>query len=145
MDQQRIAETAEKLLRLKRKQAYEAKAKRERVERMTDAEICRRYHDAKDQKMQIGILADMNLCSKEQIMRILERNGINCGRARKDPGGWEARAGEIKSMLEQNYSHREIGEYYGCTSSNISMVVARLRKKELLPKDIYGKKKLPQP
>lgn len=38
---------------------------------MTDDEIRRNYNEAKNQKAQIGILADLNDCSKEKIKQIL--------------------------------------------------------------------------
>ena len=45
--------------------------------RMTDADICREYREAKNKKMQVTILADQNLCAKGEIARILIRNGMN--------------------------------------------------------------------
>lgn len=42
---------------------------------MTPAAIVRDYNEAKDKKVQIGILADMNLCEKEEIEKILSENG----------------------------------------------------------------------
>lgn len=38
---------------------------------MSESEIKRRYKEAKNQKQQIGILADLNCCSKEEIESIL--------------------------------------------------------------------------
>ena len=38
---------------------------------MTDNEIKRQYKEAKNKKQQIGILADLNCCSKEEIESIL--------------------------------------------------------------------------
>ena len=42
---------------------------------MTEAEICREYREAKNRKIQIGILADLNVCEKEEILKILIMNG----------------------------------------------------------------------
>ncbi len=42
---------------------------------MTDEEICRNYDEAKNKKEQITILADMNVCKKSQIARILYKHG----------------------------------------------------------------------
>ena len=42
---------------------------------MSAEEICREYRTAKDQKAQIGILADLNACSPAQIKKILQENG----------------------------------------------------------------------
>lgn len=38
---------------------------------MTPYEIRQNYKEAKSKKKQIGILADLNQCSKEEIKRIL--------------------------------------------------------------------------
>ena len=38
---------------------------------MSESEIKRRYKEAKNQKQQIAILADLNCCSKEEIESIL--------------------------------------------------------------------------
>lgn len=42
---------------------------------MTEAEICKEFNEAKNRGMQVGILADLNVCDKEQILRILILNG----------------------------------------------------------------------
>lgn len=42
---------------------------------MTNEEICRSYRQAKNRQYQIKILADENLCSVEEIRRILIDNG----------------------------------------------------------------------
>lgn len=45
--------------------------------RMKDADICKEYREAKDKRMQVVILADMNLCQREDILRILMLNGYD--------------------------------------------------------------------
>ena len=47
---------------------------------MTEAEICKEYRESKKQNMQIGILAELNLCKKTEIIDILEKNGITVPR-----------------------------------------------------------------
>lgn len=42
---------------------------------MTNEEICRDYHMAKTKQKQIGILAELNLCDKDTIKRILIDGG----------------------------------------------------------------------
>lgn len=53
---------------------------------MTDNEIKRQYKEAKNKKQQIGILADLNCCSKEEIESILgitkEDNKPSCDMSR---------------------------------------------------------------
>lgn len=45
--------------------------------RMSEADICREYREAKRKGIQVGILADLNVCSREEILRILILNGMN--------------------------------------------------------------------
>lgn len=42
---------------------------------MTEQEICKEFNEAKNRGTQVGILADLNVCDKEQILRILILNG----------------------------------------------------------------------
>lgn len=47
---------------------------------MTNEEIVRSYREAKHKKEQVGILADLNACTRGQIIDILRAGGID-GRA----------------------------------------------------------------
>lgn len=42
------------------------------IMQMTDEEIRRNYASAKNKKTQLGILADLNCCEKDEIKRIVE-------------------------------------------------------------------------
>lgn len=56
---------------------------------MTTNEIVRMYKDTADKKKQITILADMNLCTREEIRAELIKGGIDARtlpRKRKKPG-----------------------------------------------------------
>ena len=44
---------------------------------MTENEIVRQYKEGKNQREQIKILADMNLCENEEIEKILMANGCD--------------------------------------------------------------------
>ena len=44
---------------------------------MTDNEIVRDYRAAKNKKMQIEILADLNTTTKDEIKKILKANGVD--------------------------------------------------------------------
>lgn len=44
--------------------------------KMDELDICREYRQAKDKRMQISILADMNLCTRKEIEKILIENGV---------------------------------------------------------------------
>lgn len=45
---------------------------------MTDNEIVKSYKKAQDRRKQIGILAELNLCTKEDIRIILRKAGVRC-------------------------------------------------------------------
>lgn len=53
---------------------------------MSENEIVRDYRTAKKKREQIGILADLNGCSREQIREILLRNGITEAELPAKPG-----------------------------------------------------------
>ena len=52
---------------------------------MSSEQICREYRAAKNKKQQIGILADQNLCTEGEIIKILIENGedMNCMEPKK--------------------------------------------------------------
>ena len=58
---------------------------REGEGRLTEAEICRSYKNAKNQVTQIGILADLSGLSKIRVIVILKKHGIRI------PEVWEKR------------------------------------------------------
>lgn len=41
-----------------------------------EKEVCRMYKEARYQKLQERILADMYLCEEEDIRELLKRNGV---------------------------------------------------------------------
>lgn len=43
---------------------------------MTNEEIVRMYREAKNKKLQVEILADLNLCKQEEIIEILKKGGV---------------------------------------------------------------------
>ncbi|MBR4668417.1 MAG: hypothetical protein IKO76_06645 [Butyrivibrio sp.] len=43
---------------------------------MDNNEICRSYKEARNKKSQIGILAELNLCSTKDIIEILKEGGV---------------------------------------------------------------------
>lgn len=85
----------------------------ERLRTMTDGEIVTSYRQAKDKREQIGILADLNLMTKEKVCEILRAAGINeVGEAKKvrrePPNVW--RAEELDSLRRMCAEGRGLGE-----------------------------------
>ena len=50
---------------------------------MTAEEICRDYRQAASPSSQIGVLADLNLVTKAEIIEILKRGGVTCVKSKK--------------------------------------------------------------
>jgi hypothetical protein len=44
---------------------------------MTNAEILKSYNEAKNKTSQVGVLAELNCCSKKKIIEILVKGGID--------------------------------------------------------------------
>lgn len=64
---------------------------------MTDEEICREYREAKKPKEQVMILADQNMCEKEEILKVLQNNGYELpGTHRTKPVATKKPQTEIK-------------------------------------------------
>ena len=85
----------------------------DRLRAMTDGEIVTSYRQAKDMREQIGILADLNLMTKEKVCEILRAAGINeVGEAKKvrrePPNVW--RAEELDSLRRMCAEGRGLGE-----------------------------------
>lgn len=85
----------------------------ERLRTMTDGEIVTSYRQAKDKREQIGILADLNLMTKEKVCEILRAAGINeVGEAKKvrrePPNVW--RDEELDSLRRMCAEGRGLGE-----------------------------------
>ena len=85
----------------------------DRLRAMTDGEIVTSYRQAKDKREQIGILADLNLMTKEKVCEILRAAGINeVGEAKKTrrepPNVW--RAEELDSLRRMCAEGRGLGE-----------------------------------
>ena len=60
-------------------------------------EICREYNAARNKKEHIGILADLNLCEKDDILRILILNGQDVTVVKpKDP---RAKGDKVQRMM----------------------------------------------
>ena len=77
---------------------------------MTPGEICREYRQAKDKAAQVGILADLNSCSKAEIRDILLQHGIQA-KSRKIAVrvSWTAEEEQLcRQLVELGASRAEI-------------------------------------
>ena len=79
---------------------------------MTPGEICREYRQAKKKAAQVGILADLNSCSKAEIRDILQRHGIQARVANKAANDtWTEEEERLcKQLTEQGLYPAEIAK-----------------------------------
>jgi len=69
---------------------------------MTNEEICRNYRDAKHKAKQIAILADLNVCTKAEILAVLEAEGVTVGHRTK--GSLLLESKSVKTETSENKS-----------------------------------------
>lgn len=75
---------------------------------MSENEIVRDFRAAKKKREQIGILAELNQCSREQIREILLRNGINEAELPKKPGRSRTTEPEVfQQQIKKNHAKAE--------------------------------------
>ena len=85
---------------------------------MTAEEICREYRQAKDKDAQIGILADLNQCSKEKILEILKTGGA------LKPVHSDGLVERCKRVLEERgLSQSKFCRKYGLSQSTLSTYI----------------------
>lgn len=91
----------------------------------TTEELCTLYRDAKDKNKQIGILADMASTSKEQILQMLNENGLITGTPkakevkRTRQKYTEEQNAEINRLYQQGLDAGEIAERMGIDRDKI--------------------------
>ena len=71
---------------------------------MTNEEICQSYQQAKRKAKQIQILAELNVCTKEEILAVLEAEGITVGHRTKGSLQQEHKPVKEKKEAPENKS-----------------------------------------
>lgn len=71
---------------------------------MTNEEICQSYQQAKHKAKQIQILAELNVCTKEEILAVLEAEGITVGHRTKGSLQQEHKPVKEKTEAPENKS-----------------------------------------
>ncbi len=111
---------------------------------MSEYEIIKDYGEAADKREQINILADLNCCSKDEIIAVLSKNGIPLPkgvsakgmkqekkRGRTEPIEWtDAMIKRLRDLYESKASRENIAEVFGVSSSSIGRALEKFGIKE---------------
>ena len=122
-------------------------------------DIVREYVQAKDKNKQVEILADMNLCSRQEILDILTRNGAVTGlikkktppqkKTRKKQVEWSAElTQELLRLNEQKVPKKEIAERLGVDELSVKNKLARMKTAQsgaLIPQSLQQEAALASP
>lgn len=68
---------------------------------MTPDEIYADYRDAKDKLSQIGIMAELNMCEKAEVIKILEDMGVDVSEAKPKKRTYRKRAKSEEQVTEK--------------------------------------------
>lgn len=90
--------------------------------KMSEFEILRDYHQAKDKVEQVKILADMNLCTMKEMTSFLEKHGII---VQKCDTKFDTRL-SVESMYNQGMTDEEIADKIGLKPSSVATIRIRL-------------------
>ena len=120
------------------------------------AEIRSMYRSAKNQKAQIGILAQLYLCEKDEIMEVLKSAGeklpeiasgkkMETGQKKRIVRSYDqaVRDQAVKAVLLEGMTQTAAAERFGITLTTLSTWVQQAKKKraEFLAYDPAGKEK----
>lgn len=105
---------------------------------MSVHEIVQMYKEAKDKNAQIEILADLNACSKNEILMILQNEGLISGvKATKKTTPkttrmvWNEEAKEtVRKLLAEGLTILEVSERMGLDFSQVRNAITRFKLRE---------------
>ncbi len=102
----------------------------------SDKDICDMYRHAADQKEQIRILAQLNLCTEDEIRAVLERNGIEPVRPRvvqhrPEPyKPWTiAEMVQLLYLTANGMSNQNLSEYFKRSENAIKNMKSKIKGK----------------
>ena len=109
---------------------------------MSNEEIVRRYRQAKNKRSQVNILAQLNCCSKDEIIEVLKQEGITdkqlpraerSDKGKKKPGEptEEAKETEITAPLEKQETNSQEEEKNKLNSSAVDVNILIIENDEL--------------
>lgn len=101
---------------------------------MSNEEIVRRYRQAKNKRQQVNILAQLNCCSKDEIIKVLKQEGItdkqlpraersDKGKKKSGEPAAEAKETEITTPLEKQETNSQEEEKNKLNSRTVTIDV----------------------
>ena len=116
---------------------------------MTTHEIVQMYKEAADKNAQIGILADLNACKKEEILTILQEEGLLSGvkgkkqekKAGKKMVWTEETKERVRLLLSEGMTVLEVAERMGLDAVQVRNAVTRFKLRKSSAKE--EKKEMP--
>lgn len=104
---------------------------------MSVHEIVQMYKEAKDKNAQIEILADLNTCTENEILMILQNEGVISGvkatkktTPKKTKMVWNEEAKEtVRSLLGEGLTVLEVSERMGLDFSQVRNAITRFKLK----------------
>ena len=109
---------------------------------MSNEEIVRRYRQAKNKRSQVNILAQLNCCSKDEIIEVLKQEGItdkqlpraersDKGKKKSGEPAAEAKETEITAPLEKQETNSQEEEKNKLNSSTVDVNILIIENDEL--------------
>ena len=109
---------------------------------MSNEEIVRRYRQAKNKRSQVNILAQLNCCSKDEIIEVLKQEGItdkqlpraersDKGKKKSGEPAVEAKETEITAPLEKQETNSQEEEKNKLNSSTVDVNILIIENDEL--------------
>ncbi len=114
---------------------------------MSTFEIVQMYKEAADKNAQIKILADLNLCTKQEILTLLQEEGVISGvkkKTQKSEGKtqakpritWDEEAKEkVRSLLREGLTVLEVAERMGLECMQVRNAVTRYKLQKDKPEE----------
>jgi|GEM_PF-2498016 hypothetical protein len=98
---------------------------------MDETEICNSYTNAQDKRKQRGVLADLNVCSRQEIDQILQKHGLLEPEPKRRVPNRKIDNEKAYELHQAGRTDKEIAEAFGSSIASVE----RWRDRNGLPKN----------